>query len=74
MGDYAEHVPGDAGGKEPACQFRRSKRHRFDPWVGKIIWRRAWQPTPVFLPGESHGQSRLVGVGGCKELDTTEST
>ena len=33
----------------------------FDPWVGKIPWRRAWQPTPVFLPGESHGQRSLVG-------------
>ena len=31
-------------------------RHEFDPWVGKIPWMRAWQPTPVFLPGESHGQ------------------
>ena len=31
-------------------------RPGFDPWVGKIPWRRAWQPTPVFLPGESHGQ------------------
>ena len=36
-------------------------RHRFDPWVGKIPWRRAWQPTPVFLPGESHGQRSLAG-------------
>ena len=36
-------------------------RRRFDPWVGKIPWRRAWQPTPVFLPGESHGQRSLVG-------------
>ena len=33
----------------------------FDPWVGKIPWRRAWQPTPVFLPGESHGQRSLAG-------------
>jgi len=33
----------------------------FDPWVRKIPWRRAWQPTPVFLPGESHGQRSLVG-------------
>jgi len=32
----------------------------FDPWVGKTPWRRAWQPTPVFLPGESHGQKGLV--------------
>ena len=37
-------------GKESACQCRR---HRFRPWVRKILWRRAWQPTPVFLPGES---------------------
>ena len=46
----------DANGKEPACPCRRHKRCRFDPWVGKIPWRRVWQPTPVFLPGESHGQ------------------
>ena len=39
--------------KEPACQCRRLERHGSDPWVGKIPWRRAWQPTPVFLPGES---------------------
>ena len=37
------------------------KIHRFDSWVGKTPWRRAWQPTPVFLPGESHGQRSLVG-------------
>ena len=36
-------------GKEPACQCRRHKRHGFDPWVGKILWRRAWQPTSVFF-------------------------
>ena len=48
--------PGGASGKEPACQCRRRKRHRFNPWVGKIPWRRKWQPTPVFLPRESHGQ------------------
>ena len=36
-------------------------RDRFNPWVGKIPWRRAWQPTPIFLPGESHGQRSLVG-------------
>ena len=35
----------------------------FDPWVGKIPWGRAWEPTPVFLPGESHGQKRLAGYG-----------
>ena len=43
-------------GKESACQCRRHRRHEFDPWVRKIPWRRQWQPTPVFLPGESHGQ------------------
>ena len=53
--------PGGASGKEPACQRRIHKRRRFDPWVGKIPWRRAWQPTLVFLPGESHGQRSLVG-------------
>ena len=45
-------------------------------WVGKIPWRREWQPTPVFLPGEAHGQRNLEGYSpwGCKELDTTEAT
>ena len=52
--------PGGACGKEPACQCRRHKRFGFDPWVRKIPWKRAWQPTPVFLPGESHGQRSLV--------------
>ena len=49
-------------------------RRSFDPWVRKIPWRRAWQPTPVFLPGESNGQRRLAGCSpwGCKESDTTE--
>ena len=45
-------------GKESACQCRR---HGFHLWVGKIPWRRKWQPTLVFLPGESHGQRSLVG-------------
>ena len=46
----------------------------FDPWVGKIPWRSKWQPTPVFLPGESHGRRSLVGYSprGHKELDMTE--
>ena len=48
-------------GKEPACQCRRCKRLQFDPWAGKIPWRIKQQPTPVFLPGESHGQRSLVG-------------
>ena len=48
-------------GKEPACQCRRPKRGVCDPWVEKIPWSRKWQPTPVFLPGTSHGQRGLVG-------------
>ena len=46
----------------------------FDPWVRKIPWRREWQPTPVFLPGESQGQRSLGGYSpwGGKELDTTK--
>ena len=58
---YILGFPGGASGKEPACQCRRCKRLMFDPWVGKMPWRRAWQPTPVFLPGESHGQRSLAG-------------
>ena len=52
--------PGGASGIESACQCRRFKRCRFYPWVGKIPWRMAWQPTPVFLPGESHRQRSLL--------------
>ena len=49
-------------------------RHRFDPWVGKIAWRREFLPTLVFLPGGSHGQRSLVGFspGGHQELDTDD--
>ena len=68
-----EGLPSGASGKEPACQCRR---HGFYPWVGKISWRRrAWRPTPVVLPGESHGQRSLVGYSPkcCKELDLTEA-
>ena len=59
-----------------ACQCRRQKRCRFDPWVGNIPWRRAWQPTPVFLLGKSHAQRSLAGYGpwGHKELDMSEVT
>ena len=69
------HFPGGPS-KEPACQCRRRERRGFDPWVGKIPWRREWQPTPVFLPGESHGQRRLAGYSpwGLKGLDLTEVT
>ena len=53
--------PGGASGEEPACQSRRHKRRGFNPWVGKIAWRRTWQPIPVFMPGESHRQRSLAG-------------
>ena len=55
--------PSGASGKGPACQCRRYKRLAFDFWVEKILWRRAWQPSPVFLPGESHGQRSWAGYG-----------
>ena len=55
------NVSGGASGKEPPCPYTRSKRHTkgFSPLVRKIPWRRTWQPAPVFLPGESHGQRSL---------------
>ena len=63
-------------GKESTCQCRRCRRLRFSPWVGKIPWSRKCQHTPVFLPGESHGQSSLEGYSpwGCKELGRTACT
>ena len=69
-------LPGGASGKEPACQCRRHKRHKLNPWVRKIPWRRAGQPTPVFLPREPHGQKSLVGYSprDHQEVDMTEAT
>ena len=57
--------------EQPTSQCRRLKRLRFDPWVGKIPWRKAGQPAPVFLPGEVHGQKSLGGYSswGRKESD-----
>ena len=51
--------PSSATGKKPTCQCKRLKRHRFDPWVGKIAWK--WHPTPVFLSRKFPGQRSLVG-------------
>ena len=61
-------------GKESACQCRRCRRLRFHPWVGKIPWRKKWQPSPVFMPGKSYRQRSLGGYSPWdhKELDTTE--
>ena len=66
---------------ESLCKFKDAitshsfcRRPRFDSWVGKIPWRKKWQPTPVFFPGESHEQRSLMGYSprGCKDLDMTE--
>ena len=66
--------PAVTRGKKFTCKFRILKKLRFSPWVGKIPWRRKWLPTPVFLPGESHGQRSLAGCSpwGLEESDTTE--
>ena len=61
-------------GKDSTCQCRRHRRLVFDSWVKKIPWWRAWQPTPVFLLGESHGQRNLVSPLGHKESDTIGET
>ena len=57
----------------PAMQ-ETGRRCGFDPWIRKILWRRKWQPTPVFLPRKSHEPRSLKGYSpqGHKELDTTE--
>ena len=61
-------------GKESIGQHRRCRRHEFDPWVGKIPWRREWQTTTILLPGKipwTEDPGRLQSLG-CKEFDTTE--
>ena len=62
---------GGSVSRKSACQCRRPE---FNLWAGKISWRRTWQPPPVFLPGEFHGQRSLVGYSswGRRELDTIE--
>ena len=67
--------PGDTSNKEPTFQCR-SKRQGFEPWVRKTPWRRKWQLTPVFLPGESHEQRNFASYSpwGFKESDMTELT
>ena len=63
--------PGSSGVKRVCLQCWRA---RLNPWVGKILWRRKWQTTPLFSPGKSHGWRNLTGHSpwGRKELDTTE--
>ena len=85
-GFFTHHYPGKQqrplgvllpmclSGKASACQCRRHRRCGFDPWIGKIPWRRKWQPIPVFLPGKCQGQRSLAGYSpwGCKESDMPE--
>ena len=68
--------PGSTVVKVSICQCRRCKKHKLNSWVRKIPWSRKWQPTPVFLPGKSHGQRSLVGYSpkSCEESDMTEHT
>ena len=54
-------LPRGLSGKESTSKIGDTGRHGFHPWVEKIPWRRKWQPTPAFLPGESHGQRSLAG-------------
>ena len=63
--------PGGSDDERICLQFRRPG---FDPWVRKSPWRKECLPTPVLLPGESHGQGSLAGYSlwGCKESDMTE--
>ena len=66
--------PGGSAAKNlPAIQ--ETQEMQFDPWVGKILWRRVWQPIPAFLPGESRVQRNLVGYSpyGHTESDTPEA-
>ena len=60
---------GGANGKESTCQCRRHKRHGFNPWVRKILWRKKWQPTPVLLLGkipQTQEPGRLQSMGSQK--------
>ena len=59
--DHTERLPWCLSSKESDCRRRRHKRCGFNPWVRQIPWRRTWQPVPVFLLGEYHGQRSLMG-------------
>ena len=69
-----EILPWRLSGKEFSCQCKRHRRRGFDPWVRKTPWRRKWQLTPVFLPGNFMEQRSLTGYGpwGHKRLDASE--
>ena len=72
-------LPRQLSGQRIRLQCRRRRRRGFDSLIRKIPWRKAWQPTPVFLLGESHGQRSLVGQGpqipkGSNMTEVTEHT
>ena len=73
---YLLGFPSSSVGKECTCNAGDTGAVGFDPWVGKIPWRRAWQSIPVFLPGESQGQRSLAGYSpwGHTESDMTKAT
>ena len=75
-GLYNVELPGDASGKEPACQCRGCKRCGFNPWIRNIPWSGAQQPTPVFLPEECHGRTSQSGNSpqGHTQSDSAEVT
>ena len=58
---FLDGASGKKKKKKFTCQCRRPRRHAFSSWVGRIPWRRKWQPTPVFLPGKSHRERSLAG-------------
>ena len=72
----SEGLPQCLSSKRICLQCGSCRKCRFNPWVRKIPWKRAWQLTPVFLPGESHGQRKLKGyvTYSHKESNTTETT
>ena len=61
-------------GKESSCHSKSLRRHRFNPWMRKISWRKKRQPIQIFLPGKSHGQRSWAGYSpkGCNESSKTE--
>ena len=72
---WSRCFPGGAEVKKSLpANAERLKKCGLDSWVGKIPWRKEWQPTPVFLPGGSHGQRSLAGYSPCNstESDATE--
>ena len=69
-----QHFPTGSAGKEPSCQHRWCKKRKFNPWVGKIPWRKKWQPTPIFLPWRFHEERSLADYSpwGCKKSNLTD--